>query len=325
MEQVNEREDFTLVTRKPYFGLPTACPICLPVYIYLKFARLPFHLAFDSTYPDSDIIPYVESGTYVACNNENGGVIECLKKDGIVDLDNGYQSVPEWISMKALISSWLEEALIYELWVGSDGNSVRKIYYSDLAWPIGKVLFLQQVRTVKQQLGITKENSDRREEEIYKRASIAYRALSTRLGEESFLFENRPSSVDAILLAHVLVTLHALPETSLLKSKLLEHGNLVRYAEKLKTEFVEAGSSSSIPPFPSDPSSSTPRKGPSHWSSKPKPKPKREKTEEEKTFRRRAKYFLATQLVAIVLFLSVMNIYDISEPELDNEGDIDFD
>ncbi|KDO61851.1 hypothetical protein CISIN_1g037750mg, partial [Citrus sinensis] len=160
---------------------------------------------------------------------------------------------------------------------------------------------------------------------IYKRASIAYRALSTRLGEESFLFENRPSSVDAILLAHVLVTLHALPETSLLKSKLLEHGNLVRYAEKLKTEFVEAGSSSSIPPFPSDPSSSTPRKGPSHWSSKPKPKPKREKTEEEKTFRRRAKYFLATQLVAIVLFLSVMNIYDISEPELDNEGDIDFD
>ncbi|KAH9805794.1 mitochondrial outer membrane import complex protein METAXIN [Citrus sinensis] len=268
----------------------------------------------------SDIIPYVESGTYVACNNENGGVIECLKKDGIVDLDNGYQSVPEWISMKALISSWLEEALIYELWVGSDGNSVRKIYYPDLAWPIGKVLFLQQVRTVKQQLGITKENSDRREEEIYNRASIAYRALSTRLGEESFLFENRPSSVDAILLAHVLVTLHALPETSLLKSKLLEHGNLVRYAEKLKTEFVEAGSSSSIPPFPSDPSSSTPRKG-----SKPKPKPKREKTEEEKTFRRRAKYFLATQLVAIVLFLSVMNIYDISEPELDNEGDIDFD
>lgn len=114
----------------------------------------------------SDIIPYVESGTYVACNNENGGVIECLKKDGIVDLDNEFQSVPEWISMKALISSWLEEALMYELWVGSDGNSVGKIYYSDLAWPIGKVLFLQQVRTVKQQLGITKENCERREEEV---------------------------------------------------------------------------------------------------------------------------------------------------------------
>jgi len=39
--------------------------------------------------------------------------------------------------------------------------------------------------------------------------------------------------------------------------------------------------------------------------SKSKPKAKREKTEEEKTFRRRAKYFLATQLVAVLVFLSV--------------------
>lgn len=59
--------------------------------------------------------------------------------------------------------------------------------------------------------------------------------------------------------------------------------------------------------------------------SKPNPKPKREKTEEEKTFRRRAKYFLATQLFAIVLFLSVMGGYDISEVELDDDEDIGFD
>lgn len=50
---MEEREEFTLVTRKPYFGLPTACPTCLPVYLYLKLARFPFHLAFNSVYPDS--------------------------------------------------------------------------------------------------------------------------------------------------------------------------------------------------------------------------------------------------------------------------------
>ncbi|KAJ4709273.1 mitochondrial outer membrane import complex protein METAXIN-like [Melia azedarach] len=321
MEQVQrEREEFTLVTRKPYFGLPTACPNCLPVYIYLKLAGLPFHLAFNSNYPDSDQIPYVESGTYVAYNNENGGVIERLKEDGVVDLDSELRSVPEWISMKAMIGSWLAESLMYELWLGTDGRSARKIYYSDLAWPIGKVLFLQQVRTVKQQLGITKENAERREEGIYRKANVAYGALSTKLGEQNFLYENRPSSVDASLLGHVLVTLHVLPETSVLRSKLLEHGNLISYAENFKTQFIEAGSSSSIPQFPSDPSSSAPRKG-----SKPNPKPKREKTEEEKTFRRRAKYFLATQLFAIVLFLSVMGGYDISEVELDDDEDIGFD
>ncbi|MBA0553194.1 hypothetical protein Golob_012396, partial [Gossypium lobatum] len=266
-------------------------------------------------------IPYVESGTYVAYNNENSGVVECLKKDGIVDLDSEFQSAPDWVSIQAMINSWLDDALTYELWVGTDGRSAYKIYYSDLSWPIGKVLFLKQVYSVKQRLGITKDNAEHREDEIYRRAKIAYAALSTKLGEQNFLFDDRPSSLDATFLGHVLVTLHALPDTSVLRSKLLEHDNIVRYAEKLKTELIESGSSSSGPQFHSVPSSSTPRKGSSNWSSKPKSKPKREKTEEEKTFKRRAKYFLAAQLLAVLLFLSVMGGYDSGDLELDDEDE----
>ncbi|XWS52253.1 hypothetical protein CRYUN_Cryun11dG0052100 [Craigia yunnanensis] len=267
----------------------------------------------------SDQIPYVESGAYVAYNNENGGVIERLKQDGIVDLDSEFQSVPDWISTKAMISSWLADAMMYELWVGSDGRSAYKMYYSDLSWPMRKVLFLKQVYIVKQRLGITKDNAKQREDEIYKRAKIAYGALSTRLGEQNFLFDDRPSSLDATFLGHALVTLHALPDTSVLRSKLLEHDNIVRYAEKLKMELIESGSSSSGPQFHSVHSSSAPRKGPSNWSSKPKSKPKREKTEEEKTFKRKAKYFLAAQLLAVLLFLSVMGGYDSGDLELDND------
>ena len=56
----------------------------------------------------------------------------------------------------------------------------------------------------------------------------------------------------------------------MLRSKLLEHSNLVRYAEKYMTELVEVGTSSS--PLPSSSrsstgaSSSTPRRGPYNWS-----------------------------------------------------------
>ncbi|XWS28132.1 hypothetical protein CRYUN_Cryun25bG0039400 [Craigia yunnanensis] len=323
MEQVAEREaeELTLVARKPFFDLPTACPVCLPVFIYLKLAHFPFRLSFNSIFPDSDQIPYVESGAYVAYNNENGGVIERLKQDGVVDLDSEFQSLPDWISTKAMISSWLADAMMYELWVGSDGRSAYKIYYSDLSWPIGKVLFLKQVYIVKQRLGITKDNAEQREDEIYKRAKIAYGALSTRLGEQNFFFDDRPSSLDATFLGHALVTLHALPDSSVLRSKLLEHDNIVRYAEKLKMELIESGSSSSGPQFHSVPSSSAPRKGPSNWSSKPKSKPKREKTEEEKTFKRRAKYFLAAQLLAVLLFLSVMGGNDSGDLELDDDDE----
>ncbi|XP_059636939.1 mitochondrial outer membrane import complex protein METAXIN-like isoform X2 [Cornus florida] len=321
MDEVNNRE-LTLVTRKPCFGLPTACPSCLPIYIYLRFAKVPFDLDYNLIHPDSDQIPYVESGVYVAYNNEKGGVIESLREDGIVDLDSEVHAIPEWLSMKAMINSWLADAIMYELWVGSDGSSAHKIYYSDLPWPIGKFLYFKQTCVAKQQLGITKENAERREEEIYRRATIAYGSLSTRLGEQSFFFEDRPTSLDAIFLGHVLFTLQALPETSVLRSKLLEYNNLVQYAEKLQMSFLEAGSSSSsIPRARSDPSSSAPKRGPSNWSSKPKSKPKREKTEEEKTFRRRAKYFLLAQLVAVLVFLSLVSGSDDTEVELDDDDD----
>lgn len=58
--------------------------------------------------------------------------------------------------------------------------------------------------------------------------------------------------------------------------------------------------------------------------SKAKSKPKREKTEEEKTFRRRAKYFLVTQLVAVLVFLSLMGVTGDNDVDLDDEDDYDY-
>ena len=102
----------------------------------------------------------------MAYNDENGGVIKSLKEDGIVDLDTDFSSLPEGISMKAMVSTWLADAIMYELWVGSDGTSARTIYHSGLPWLIGKALLMKQVHVVKQRLGITKENAERREAEV---------------------------------------------------------------------------------------------------------------------------------------------------------------
>jgi len=59
--------------------------------------------------------------------------------------------------------------------------------------------------------------------------------------------------------------------------------------------------------------------------SKPKKEPKMERTEEEKTIRRRARYFLVTQVVAVLVFLSVMSSNDFSEVEVDDDDDDDDD
>ncbi|KAK9715477.1 hypothetical protein RND81_06G167800 [Saponaria officinalis] len=189
--QEQRDEKLTLFTTNPCFGLPTACPKSLPIFFYLKFSNTPFDLCYNSTFPDSDHIPFIESGSYVAYNNEKGGVIECLREDRIVDLDSDFRTIPEWVSTKAMVGSWLMDALTYELWIASDKTSVNKIYYSDLPWPIGSILYYKQAHDAKRYLGITNENSERIEAEIYRRANVAYGALSTQLGDDSFLFGSR--------------------------------------------------------------------------------------------------------------------------------------
>ncbi|KAI8029663.1 tRNA(His) guanylyltransferase 2 [Camellia lanceoleosa] len=61
-----------------------------------------------------------------------------------------------------------------------------------------------------------------------------------------------------------------------------------------------------------------------HFSSKPKSKPKKEKTEEERKFRRRAKYFLVTQLVVVLVFLSLLGGLDDAEVELDDDDSLNY-
>ncbi|KAH0457555.1 hypothetical protein IEQ34_012870 [Dendrobium chrysotoxum] len=308
--EAERSSNFVLVTRRGGFGLPTACPSCLPVYLYLRFANIAFNLLYDVTNPDSDHIPYFEYGYYVAFNNEKGGVIETLKQEGIADLDPKAPSTyfSEWLSTKALINTWLATAIEYEIWVASDSSNACKIYFSDLPWLLAKVLYKKQSQAVKRRLGITDVNASEREEEIYRNATLAYVASSLRLGDQSFFFEDRPTSVDALFLGHALFVLHVLPDTSVLRIDFLKHDNLVKYAENLKRQFLDGevpATSSPRSHFDASTSKSNSRRKASHWSSKPKPKPKREKTEDEKKLRRRAKYFLGAQAIAVVVFLSL--------------------
>lgn len=112
-----------------------------------------------------DKIPYFEAGDCVTYNNEKDGIIEGLKKE-VGDLDVGVSSLPEWIPTKVMLTTWLADALEYELWVGCDTTSAYIIYYSDLPWPIGKVLFLKKAHWVKQKHEISKDNAEVKEEEV---------------------------------------------------------------------------------------------------------------------------------------------------------------
>lgn len=101
----------------------------------------------------------------MAYNNEKDGLIESLKKD-VVDIDTGVFSVSDWIPTKVMLTTWLADALAYELLVGGDSSSAYNIYYSGLPWPIGKLLFLKQAQLLKLKHGVTKDNAELKEEEV---------------------------------------------------------------------------------------------------------------------------------------------------------------
>lgn len=311
-------DGLVLVVRKSAYGLPTACPVCLPAYIYLKLANISFNTHYNLINPDSDALPSIEFGDIAGFHNETGGIFGFLSKEDIVDLDSGIpsHSLPDWLALKALICLYLNDAILYELWVNHNHKIAEEIYFSDLPWPIGKILYWKQRRSVMQRLGVNSSNGQEREAELYRNAAAAYEALSTKLGDQTFLFENKPTSLDAIFLGHILFVLHTFNDSSTLRKELMKHDNLVKYAENLKTKFLEASGSSpllrSAPGFTSSSRTGAKYKGPNKKDTKPK-------TEEEKTFRRRAKYFLITQFIAVLVFLTLMGSINEGEVEMEDE------
>ena len=60
-----EAERKVLVARKAAFGLPTACPTCRPVLLYLRMCNVPFDIHVDSSFPDAGELPSPESCGHV--------------------------------------------------------------------------------------------------------------------------------------------------------------------------------------------------------------------------------------------------------------------
>lgn len=94
----------------------------------------------------------------MAFNNEEGGVIDFLRDKKIVDLNSNVTATKCAISIS--ISTWLVDAVNYELWIASDGSIANDIYFSDLAWPIRKILHWKRSRDVKHQLGLNLKPTD---------------------------------------------------------------------------------------------------------------------------------------------------------------------
>lgn len=101
-----------------------------------------------------------------------------MRRENIADLDHGLADLDkaDLHAYTAIVSSWLADALLYELWLKENDATVAIVYFSSLPWPINKAIDWKQRRSVMGRLGITSEN-------------VAERSAEVRFhGNESFSF-----------------------------------------------------------------------------------------------------------------------------------------
>lgn len=316
--------DLVLVTRPGAFGLPTACPACLPAFLYLRLAAISFQEQVTAVEPDSEDLPAVEYGESVGFASENGGVMEFLRKEEIVDLDAGLSESEkaELETCKAMMESWVADASAYEVWMRENDRQCKAVYFAELPWGLALALNWKQRVAVMQRLGVTPVNAAVRSEEMYRKAGNAYAALSVLLSDQKVFFSNRPTSLDAVVLGHLLFHMRVPFEVPTLKGEIIKHPNLVKYAESWSKQLLGEGEDSIDDAFqPKAPP--PPLRKQAKKASKEKEMPaKKEKSEKEVVFKKRAKYFVIAQVVAVLMY-AVFTGFGGDDENGDDDGEDD--
>jgi metaxin len=331
-EQEKQESQLVLLVREGGFGLPTACPACLPWFVYLKLSSVSFQTQYSGVEPDSEDLPAVEYGEAVGFASESGGILEFLKREKIADLDAALTEGEraELESCKAMVESWIVDASLYEIWMRDNDKAVRKVYFAALPMGLSYALDWKQRHSVMQRLGVTTENAKSRGDELLRKAGMAYQALSVRLQDQKLFFGDRPTSLDALVLGHLLFHLNVSLEVSNLREEISKYPNLVTYAQSLKSQLLggddgvpmgSAFGNPKAPPPPSPPPTSTTHHSSPDTSGKEKPANK-SRNDKEKLFKKRAKYFVIAQFVAILMYVVVAGI-DFEDDAQDDDGSDD--
>ncbi|EFJ38163.1 hypothetical protein SELMODRAFT_403021 [Selaginella moellendorffii] len=240
LSEYEKRGHLVLTVRPPSFHLPTACPRSLSTYLYLCLAKKPFLVE----HSNADLnLPLVDWNLHTVFGS---GVDDFLRSTVMCDLDVGLNEgeAAKVESLRPLFMD-LDDALDLELWtkrqcrkksgwfsLDAAGGDIET---SHLPWPINKLVAWTRRARAMTRLGINWKNSEARQKEIYGRALRAYKDLSSvkQLNKDSkYLCGMRPTSLDAMLLAHILFVKRISLENSILRAALeLEHPELIEYSD----------------------------------------------------------------------------------------------
>ena len=225
----------------PCWGMPSPSPFCIKVEAYLKIAAIsyePIHITDPREGPKGKL-PYIQTDE----ENEIGDshlIFEYFESKQAVGLDAHLTALQKAICLvtKRMLDEHLAWVVIYSRWVPEKNfKIIRNTFFPDAAGPMKLIASKKVRKNMLQSLehqGIGRHT----EEEIYQLGKEDILALSQLLGEQTYFFGDKPSTLDVTAYAYLASIIHA-PIESPLKRFVLDQSNLVSLCERIDAQYFK--------------------------------------------------------------------------------------
>ncbi|KAK2702798.1 metaxin-2-like [Artemia franciscana] len=184
-------------------------------------------------------LPFIKCGQFVIADLDP--IVSFVFSKGISLTD--HLDASQKADMRAymsLVNNILGNAELYVSWL--DNSTFTEItkprYGSVYPWPLKHVLTWQKQREIKKRLtafGWAQKSLD----EVYNEVDNCCHALSERLGNKKFFFNDRPTELDALVFGHVFTLLTtSMPENSL-ASIVRSHSGLIALVKTIEDRYFK--------------------------------------------------------------------------------------
>ena len=223
----------TLVQFETTEDIPNYSPFCVKAEVLLKMSGLPYDIEIldDPRKSKKGKLPMVRDGDRTIADSEF--IKKFLTEEKGVDFD-GHLSPREQAQAHAfskMVDERLYWTLVYDRWIEDDNwPTIRDFWFGKMPFPIGALISRIARKSVRKNLnghGIGLHSRD----EIYVLRDSDLNALAAQLGDQDFLFGDKPCTADASAFG-VLVNADRGILPSNLKQVIKSYPTLVAYVER---------------------------------------------------------------------------------------------
>ncbi|TRY68683.1 hypothetical protein TCAL_07237 [Tigriopus californicus] len=215
---------------------------CLSVQAYLRMCDLNFNLRQRSNaehMSPSGKVPFIRAGKFVIA--EMDPIISFVEQKGITlteHLDSSQKA--DMRAYMSLVSNVLGNAEAFVSWNDDTTLSevTKKRYGSVYPWPLNSILSWQKRGQVMRRLKALNWSS-KSMSDVLNEVENCCQALSERLDNQKYFFNNRPTELDAMVFGHLFSILTTpLPDNSM-ASIVRNYKNLLELCQNIDKEYFD--------------------------------------------------------------------------------------